>query len=203
MLLGQIWGWGTECGHGGSWLVPPHCWQSLGLLAWRLPWGLHRGACPGRWHRGDPSLVPQVRDWTEDESTNQGLLVTVQGLGGSLLEPSPLQFASGKDHHESKKPMLVLFTDDGRRGASQPAVGFPGGSHAPRHSSVPLSPRLWGAPHMWLLQTQSSFSSRGRRHLLSGLVCAGVQVHRRKSGFSLECSHGAVRLSPPVALPGL
>ncbi|XP_010077288.1 PREDICTED: LOW QUALITY PROTEIN: bone morphogenetic protein 7-like, partial [Pterocles gutturalis] len=66
-----------------------------------------------------------VRDWTDDESSNQGLLVTVQGLGGSALEPPPLQFASGRDHHESKKPMLVLFTDDGRRGASLPTAGFP------------------------------------------------------------------------------
>ncbi|KAF2978777.1 hypothetical protein EK904_009329 [Melospiza melodia maxima] len=35
------------------------------------------------------------------------------------------QFASGRGHHESKKPMLVLFTDDGRRGASLPTAGFP------------------------------------------------------------------------------
>ncbi|XP_009635749.2 uncharacterized protein LOC104125058 [Egretta garzetta] len=85
---------------------------------------------------GDTSLLPQVRDWTEDESSNQGLLVTVQGLGGSPLDPPPLQFASSGDHHESKKPMLVLFTDDGRRGASLPMAGFPGGSHTPWHGSL-------------------------------------------------------------------
>ncbi|XP_071584027.1 bone morphogenetic protein 4-like [Heliangelus exortis] len=71
------------------------------------------------------SITQAVRDWTEDESSNQGLLVTVQGLGGSLVETPPLQFASGQDHHESKKPMLVLFTDDGRRGASLPVGDFP------------------------------------------------------------------------------
>ncbi|KFZ60498.1 Bone morphogenetic protein 2-B, partial [Antrostomus carolinensis] len=56
------------------------------------------------------AITQAVRDWTEDESSNQGLLVTVQGLGGSPLEPPPLQFASSRDHHESKKPMLVLVT---------------------------------------------------------------------------------------------
>ncbi|NXL17708.1 BMP4 protein, partial [Setophaga kirtlandii] len=71
------------------------------------------------------AITPAVRDWTEDESSNQGLLVTVQSLGGGPLDPPPLQFASGRGHHESKKPMLVLFTDDGRRGASLPTAGFP------------------------------------------------------------------------------
>ncbi|NXL36230.1 BMP2B protein, partial [Glaucidium brasilianum] len=88
------------------------------------------------------AITQAVRDWTEDESSNQGLLVMVQGLGGSPLDPPPLQFASGRDHHESKKPMLVLFTDDGRRGASQPMSGFPGGSHTPWHGS--LLPKLTG-----------------------------------------------------------
>ncbi|XP_069733969.1 bone morphogenetic protein 2-like [Phaenicophaeus curvirostris] len=71
------------------------------------------------------SITQAVRDWTEDESSNQGLVVTVQGPGGSPLNTPPLRFASGRDHHESKKPMLVLFTDDGRRGASLPTAGFP------------------------------------------------------------------------------
>lgn len=68
----------------------------------------------------------QVRDWTEEETSNQGLLVIVQGLGGAVLEPGAVQFASGRDHHESKKPMLVLFTDDGRRGAALPTNSFSG-----------------------------------------------------------------------------
>ncbi|NXD87387.1 BMP2A protein, partial [Halcyon senegalensis] len=83
------------------------------------------------------AITQAVRDWTEDESSNQGLLVTVQGLGGSPLEPPPLQFASGRDHHESKKPMLVLFTDDGRRGASLPIASSPGESPTP--GTAPLS----------------------------------------------------------------
>lgn len=147
---------------GGSGWCHPTADRAPGLLAWHLPWGPHRCACPGLRHRGDTGSVPQVRDWTEDESSNQGLLVTVQGLGGSPLEPSPLQFASGKDHHESKKPMLVLFTDDGRRGASQPTVGFPGGSRAPRHGSSP-PPCPWGAPHTWAPSNPKFLLQQGER----------------------------------------
>lgn len=60
-----------------------------------------------------------------EEGSNQGLLVTVQGLDGAPLDPLAVQFASGRDHHASKKPMLVLFTDDRRRAAALPS-GFPG-----------------------------------------------------------------------------
>ncbi|NXC97976.1 BMP4 protein, partial [Certhia familiaris] len=77
------------------------------------------------------AITPAVREWTEDESSNQGLLVTVQSPEGSPLDPPPLQFATGWGHHESKKPMLVLFTDDGRRGALLPTAGFAGGFHTP------------------------------------------------------------------------
>ncbi|XP_009705679.1 PREDICTED: bone morphogenetic protein 2-like [Cariama cristata] len=89
------------------------------------------------------AITQAVRDWTEDESSNRGLLVMVQGLGGSPLDPPPLQFASSRDHHESKKPMLVLFTDDGRRGASLPVAGFPGGSHMPFPAKMSV-PKLIG-----------------------------------------------------------
>ncbi|NXG36917.1 BMP4 protein, partial [Dromaius novaehollandiae] len=82
------------------------------------------------------AITQAVRDWTEDESSNQGLLVLVHSLGGGPLDPPAVQFASGRDH-ESKKPMLVLFTDDGRRGASLPPAAFAGvprlaGCHGPR-----------------------------------------------------------------------
>ncbi|NXA42566.1 BMP2B protein, partial [Eudromia elegans] len=72
------------------------------------------------------AITQAVRDWAQDESSNQGLLVSVQSLGGGLPDPPGVRFASSRDHHESKKPMLVLFTDDGRRGASLPANAFPG-----------------------------------------------------------------------------
>ncbi|KAH0625960.1 hypothetical protein JD844_034349, partial [Phrynosoma platyrhinos] len=70
-----------------------------------------------------------VRDWTEDESSNQGLLVTVGGITEDPLKKGsfcPVRFASGRDHHESKKPMLVVFTDDGRQGALLPSGPFLG-----------------------------------------------------------------------------
>ncbi|NXV38746.1 BMP2B protein, partial [Rissa tridactyla] len=92
------------------------------------------------------AITQAVRDWMEDESSNQGLLVTVQGLGGSPLDPPPLQFASGGDHHESKKPMLVLFTDDGRRGASLPMAGFPGGSYL--QPQAPVLPAKLAVPRL-------------------------------------------------------
>lgn len=76
-------------------------------------------------------MALQVRDWTEEESSNQGLLVTVQGLGGGLMDPKAVQFASGRNHHESKKPMLVLFTDDGRRGAVLPTNTYLGEEESP------------------------------------------------------------------------
>ncbi|XP_053319583.1 bone morphogenetic protein 2-like [Spea bombifrons] len=63
------------------------------------------------------SITQAVRAWN-DESKNQGLLVTVRHLGGAQFDTNIIRFASGKDHHESKQPMLVLFTDDGRRGIS-------------------------------------------------------------------------------------
>uniref|UniRef100_A0A8C4XD86 Anti-dorsalizing morphogenic protein n=1 Tax=Erpetoichthys calabaricus TaxID=27687 RepID=A0A8C4XD86_ERPCA len=64
------------------------------------------------------SITHAVRAWTADENSNHGLLVTVRTLGGTNLDPNLIRFASGRDHHESKQPMLVLFTDDGRRAAS-------------------------------------------------------------------------------------
>ncbi|KAJ7414349.1 bone morphogenetic protein 2-like protein [Willisornis vidua] len=51
-------------------------------------------------------------------------LVSLQTSGWEVFAITPA-FASGRDHHESKRPMLVLFTDDGRRGASLPMGGFP------------------------------------------------------------------------------
>lgn len=50
-----------------------------------------------------------------DEHSNLGLLVTVQTLAGIQLDMGTVRFASGQKHHHSKQPMLVLFTDDGRR----------------------------------------------------------------------------------------
>ncbi|XP_061456965.1 bone morphogenetic protein 2-like [Rhineura floridana] len=91
------------------------------------------------------AITQAVRSWTEEESSNQGLLVTVQALGRAPLDDGAVQFASGRDHHESKKPMLVLFTDDGRRGAQLPTNAFLDLSHPnaalPEHLTGPKSNR--------------------------------------------------------------
>ncbi|XP_013928051.1 PREDICTED: bone morphogenetic protein 7-like [Thamnophis sirtalis] len=102
----------------------------------------------------------QVRDWVAEESSNQGLLVTVQGLGGAPMDPHAVQFASGRDHHTSKKPMLVLFTDDGRRAAALP-------------SGFPTEPILFVLPSAGLpsLPEAPSNRTRGPRSAESSLPC--------------------------------
>lgn len=53
-----------------------------------------------------------------DEGSNLGLHVVVRTLGGSQMDKKLIRFASGRNHHQSKQPMLVLFTDDGRQSAT-------------------------------------------------------------------------------------
>ncbi|KAL7851258.1 hypothetical protein AOLI_G00216140 [Acnodon oligacanthus] len=64
------------------------------------------------------TITQAIRTWTLDEHSNLGLLVTVKALSGSQIDLRTVQFASGQRHHHSKQPMLVLFTDDGRRAPS-------------------------------------------------------------------------------------
>lgn len=63
-------------------------------------------------------FISKVRSWMSDEGSNLGLLVTVRTLAGLQMDLKSVRFASGRHHHHSKQPMLVLFTDDGRRAAS-------------------------------------------------------------------------------------
>ncbi|XP_026006427.1 anti-dorsalizing morphogenic protein [Astatotilapia calliptera] len=60
------------------------------------------------------TITHAVRSWMVDEGTNLGLQVVVRTLGGSQMDKKLIRFASGRHHHHSKQPMLVLFTDDGR-----------------------------------------------------------------------------------------
>ncbi|KAK9980281.1 hypothetical protein ABG768_013654 [Culter alburnus] len=64
------------------------------------------------------TITQAVRSWMSDEGSNLGLLVTVRTLAGLQMDLKSVRFASGRHHHHSKQPMLVLFTDDGRRAAS-------------------------------------------------------------------------------------
>ncbi|XP_061695899.1 anti-dorsalizing morphogenic protein [Syngnathoides biaculeatus] len=61
------------------------------------------------------TITQAVRSWTADEDSNLGLHVLVRTIGGSQMDLKLIRFASGRNHHQSKQPMLVLFTDDGRR----------------------------------------------------------------------------------------
>ncbi|XP_061550142.1 anti-dorsalizing morphogenic protein [Phycodurus eques] len=61
------------------------------------------------------TITQAVRSWTVDEDSNLGLHVLVRTIGGSQMDLKMIRFASGRNHHQSKQPMLVLFTDDGRR----------------------------------------------------------------------------------------
>lgn len=142
-------------------------------------------------------LLPQVRDWTQDESSNRGLLVTVHSLGGSTLEAPAVQFASSGDHHESKKPMLVLFTDDGRRGASLPMAGVPGGCHtAGGRAQVPAC-RLQlclslNAAVLRAVATLMTTVGLQSCHLLVALHSLQRGGQHRRSAFSLlsgSCNH--------------
>ncbi|XP_067109934.1 anti-dorsalizing morphogenic protein [Osmerus mordax] len=64
------------------------------------------------------TITQAVRSWMTDEGSNLGLMVTVKTLGGNQMDTKVVRFALGRNHHQSKQPMLVLFTDDGRRSAS-------------------------------------------------------------------------------------
>ncbi|XP_037553031.1 anti-dorsalizing morphogenic protein [Nematolebias whitei] len=64
------------------------------------------------------TITQAVSSWMQDEGSNLGLHVVVRCLGGSQVDLNLIRFASGRHHHQSKQPMLVLFTDDGRRSAT-------------------------------------------------------------------------------------
>lgn len=70
-----------------------------------------------------PVCCAKVRSWMSDDGSNLGLHMVVRTLGGSQVDQKLLRFASGRNHHQSKQPMLVLFTDDGRQSATLGSVG--------------------------------------------------------------------------------
>ncbi|GCC29327.1 anti-dorsalizing morphogenic protein isoform X1 [Chiloscyllium punctatum] len=62
------------------------------------------------------TITKAVYAWTQDTKSNKGLMVIVQTLAGQQTSNHFVRFATGRDHHSSKQPMLVLFTDEERRG---------------------------------------------------------------------------------------
>uniref|UniRef100_UPI00398F76BC anti-dorsalizing morphogenic protein n=1 Tax=Pristiophorus japonicus TaxID=55135 RepID=UPI00398F76BC len=61
------------------------------------------------------TITQAVYVWTQNKESNKGLLVIVRTLAGLQLNNQIVRFATARDHHSSKQPMLVLFTDDERR----------------------------------------------------------------------------------------
>uniref|UniRef100_A0A3Q3LDX5 Anti-dorsalizing morphogenic protein n=1 Tax=Mastacembelus armatus TaxID=205130 RepID=A0A3Q3LDX5_9TELE len=70
------------------------------------------------------TITQAVRSWMVDEGSNLGLHVVVRTLGGSQMDMKLIRFASGRNNHQSKQPMLVLFTDDGRRSTTLESTGL-------------------------------------------------------------------------------
>ncbi|XP_051554854.1 bone morphogenetic protein 2-like [Myxocyprinus asiaticus] len=86
------------------------------------------------------TITQAVRSCMSDEGRNLGLLVTVRTLAGVQTDLKTVRFTSGRNHHHSKQPMLVLFTDDGRQAGF--LEGTPKGSDdSPVGPSLPF-PRL-------------------------------------------------------------
>uniref|UniRef100_A0A8C5F7N4 Anti-dorsalizing morphogenic protein n=1 Tax=Gadus morhua TaxID=8049 RepID=A0A8C5F7N4_GADMO len=88
------------------------------------------------------TITQAVRSWMVDEGNNQGLQVVVKTLGGSQVDMKLVRFASGRNHHQSKQPMLVVFTDDGRRSATlegKDPMDTPQLPHIPMAAGPPAS----------------------------------------------------------------
>ncbi|KAL6104036.1 uncharacterized protein ACO6RY_13852 [Pungitius sinensis] len=85
------------------------------------------------------TITQAVRSWMVDEDSNLGLHVVVRTLGGSAMDMKMIRFASGRTHHQSKQPMLVLFTDDGRRATTLESLD-PNDTAATDTSSLPQTP---------------------------------------------------------------
>ncbi|XP_019954971.2 anti-dorsalizing morphogenic protein [Paralichthys olivaceus] len=89
------------------------------------------------------TITQAVRSWTVDEGSNLGLHVVVQTLGGSQMDMKLIRFASGRNHHQSKQPMLVVFTDDGRRSTTLENADS---NDTPVTPSLPHAPIVSGPP---------------------------------------------------------
>ncbi|XP_040027616.1 anti-dorsalizing morphogenic protein [Gasterosteus aculeatus] len=85
------------------------------------------------------TITQAVRSWMVDEDSNLGLHVVVRTLGGSTMDMKMIRFASGRTHHQSKQPMLVLFTDDGRRATTLESLD-PNDTTDTETSNLPQTP---------------------------------------------------------------
>ncbi|XP_068605450.1 anti-dorsalizing morphogenic protein [Brachionichthys hirsutus] len=86
------------------------------------------------------TITHAVRSWMSDDGSNLGLRVTVRTLGGSQMDMKAIRFASGRSHHQSKQPMLVVFTDDGRRSTTLENTGMISATSGLPHAPLAGSP---------------------------------------------------------------
>ncbi|XP_077999236.1 bone morphogenetic protein 2-like [Glandiceps talaboti] len=62
------------------------------------------------------SISSAVSSWLQNPSSNHGLLITVTTMTGvTLRDNAIIRFAKKKEHHGSKQPILVVFTNDKKR----------------------------------------------------------------------------------------
>lgn len=57
-------------------------------------------------------VTKAVESWRSDKDPNHGLLVTAQTSSGHFYNGSYIRFAQRNQHHDSKQPIVVVFTDD-------------------------------------------------------------------------------------------
>ncbi|XP_017350597.1 anti-dorsalizing morphogenic protein [Ictalurus punctatus] len=91
------------------------------------------------------TITQAVRTWMTDEHSNLGLLVTVRTVADVQLDVRNVRFASGQNHHHSKQPMLVLFTDDGRR-VTSPEGALKGSDDSLAGAKLPLPSLILPGP---------------------------------------------------------
>ncbi|XP_072038425.1 bone morphogenetic protein 2-like [Amphiura filiformis] len=58
------------------------------------------------------TITDAAQNWLEDESTNHGIFISVTTLTGEPVEDGVIRFAQRGKHHDTKQPILVMFTDD-------------------------------------------------------------------------------------------
>ncbi|KAH3869140.1 hypothetical protein DPMN_032300, partial [Dreissena polymorpha] len=60
------------------------------------------------------NVTRSVREWAAGTRINHGFLVISQTLNGNELGEDEVRFAQRKSHHDTKQPILVVYTNDGR-----------------------------------------------------------------------------------------
>ncbi|KAH9518597.1 Bone morphogenetic protein 5 [Bulinus truncatus] len=61
------------------------------------------------------NVTNAVLAWHHETRPNYGFLVTTEGSSGTPLDTSYIRFAQRNEHHDSKQPILVVYTNNGQR----------------------------------------------------------------------------------------